>query len=55
VRGMQRYMDFMSQGWTGGLHDFWEEGFLQVKQKHHDRREYADQRNGSGGRECSYE
>ncbi|HZT31194.1 MAG TPA: aminotransferase class V-fold PLP-dependent enzyme [Bryobacteraceae bacterium] len=31
VRGMQRYMDFMSQGWTGGLHDFWEEGFLQVK------------------------
>src|SRR5579872_1962613 len=31
VRGMQRYMDFMCNGWTGGLHDFWEEGFLQVK------------------------
>src|SRR5215813_7731810 len=31
VRGMQRYMDFMNQGWTDGLHDFWEEGFLQVK------------------------
>jgi hypothetical protein len=31
VRGMQRYMDFMSEGWTGGLHDFWEEGFLNVK------------------------
>ena len=31
VRGMQAYIDFMSQGWTGGLHDFWEEGFLQVK------------------------
>lgn len=31
VRGIQRYVDFMSQGWTGGLHDFWEEGFLQVK------------------------
>jgi selenocysteine lyase/cysteine desulfurase len=28
---MQRYIDFMSQGWTGGLHDFWEEGFTQVK------------------------
>jgi len=31
VRGMQRYMDFMCNGWTGGLHDFWEEGFLKVK------------------------
>ncbi len=31
VRGMQRYMDFMCNGWTEGLHDFWEEGFLQVK------------------------
>ncbi len=31
VRGMQRYMDFMCNGWTGGLHDFWEEGFPQVK------------------------
>lgn len=31
MRGMQRYMDFMNQGWTDGLHDFWEEGFLQVK------------------------
>jgi selenocysteine lyase/cysteine desulfurase len=31
VRGMQRYIDFMSQGWTEGLHDFWEEGFTQVK------------------------
>ena len=31
VAGMQRYIDFMSNGWTGGLHDFWEEGFLQVK------------------------
>src|SRR5437588_4075103 len=31
VRGMQRYMDFMCNGWTGGLHDFWEEGFTQVK------------------------
>ncbi len=31
MRGMQRYMDFMSTGWTDGLHDFWEEGFLQVK------------------------
>src|SRR5438874_13833017 len=31
VRGMQRYIDFMCNGWTGGLHDFWEEGFLQVK------------------------
>jgi selenocysteine lyase/cysteine desulfurase len=31
VKGMQRYIDFMSQGWTGGLHDFWEEGFTQVK------------------------
>ena len=26
VRGMQRYMDFMCNGWTEGLHDFWEEG-----------------------------
>jgi len=31
VHGIQRYMDFMSQGWTDGLHDFWEEGFQQVK------------------------
>src|ERR1044071_4579096 len=31
VKGMQRYMDFMSQGWTDGLHDFWEEGFREVK------------------------
>jgi len=31
VRGMQRYMDFMSNGWTEGLHDFWEEGFTQAK------------------------
>ena len=31
VKGMQRYMDFMCQGWTDGLHDFWEEGFPQVK------------------------
>jgi selenocysteine lyase/cysteine desulfurase len=31
VAGMQRYMDFMSQGWTDGLHDFWEEGFLKIK------------------------
>jgi selenocysteine lyase/cysteine desulfurase len=31
VRGMQRYMDFMCNGWTEGLHDFWEEGFRQVK------------------------
>ena len=31
VRGMQRYMDFMCQGWTDGLHDFWEEGFKEVK------------------------
>ncbi len=31
VAGMQRYMDFMSLGWTDGLHDFWEEGFLKVK------------------------
>ncbi len=31
MRGMQRYMDFMCNGWTEGLHDFWEEGFLQVK------------------------
>lgn len=31
VRGMQRYIDFMSNGWTDGLHDFWEEGFTQVK------------------------
>lgn len=31
VRGMQKYMDFMCNGWTGGLHDFWEEGFVQVK------------------------
>jgi selenocysteine lyase/cysteine desulfurase len=28
---MQRYMDFMCNGWTEGLHDFWEEGFRQVK------------------------
>src|ERR1044071_6433205 len=31
VRGMQRYMEFMCNGWTEGLHDFWEEGFRQVK------------------------
>jgi selenocysteine lyase/cysteine desulfurase len=31
VRGMQRYMDFMCNGWTEGLHDFWEEGFPRVK------------------------
>jgi selenocysteine lyase/cysteine desulfurase len=31
VRGMQGYMDFMCNGWTEGLHDFWEEGFVQIK------------------------
>jgi hypothetical protein len=31
VKGMQQYMDFMCNGWTDGLHDFWEEGFTQVK------------------------
>jgi selenocysteine lyase/cysteine desulfurase len=31
VKGIERYTAFMSQGWTEGLHDFWEEGFLQVK------------------------
>jgi selenocysteine lyase/cysteine desulfurase len=31
VKGMQHYMDFMCNGWTDGLHDFWEEGFTQVK------------------------
>ncbi len=31
LQGMQRYMDFMCQGWTDGLHDFWEEGFTEVK------------------------
>src|SRR5689334_9057008 len=31
VKGIERYTAFMSQGWTAGLHDFWEEGFLQVK------------------------
>jgi selenocysteine lyase/cysteine desulfurase len=31
VKGMQGYMDFMCKGWTDDLHDFWEEGFTQVK------------------------
>jgi selenocysteine lyase/cysteine desulfurase len=31
VKGIERYTDFMCKGWTDGLHDFWEEGFTQVK------------------------
>ncbi|HWC00727.1 MAG TPA: aminotransferase class V-fold PLP-dependent enzyme [Bryobacteraceae bacterium] len=31
VRAMEGYMDFMCNGWTGGLRDFWEEGFPQIK------------------------
>ena len=31
VRGMQRYIEFLSKGPGEGREDFWETGFLQVK------------------------